>query len=139
MDAVTKKIDKMVKEHEAAIKRLRSFRHQYLESPDLREVIASLVAEDIRPSAVAVEKNSDNGKPSMVRVHMLDDAPGMTGAILEIVEQSPGIQAPDLIDRVMERINTKSKKPRRAIASTYDYLIKRNRLIKNNGGFYLGT
>lgn len=132
MDAVTKKIDELVKEHEAAIKRLRSFRQQYAMSPDLREVIASIVTSEGAPH----KQNGDSGKPSPIRVAMLNDAPGMTAAIIDIVKASPGIKAPALIDGVLSRVTTKSSKPRRAVASTYDYLVNRKRIRKEGGAFY---
>lgn len=133
MDAVTKKIDQMLKDHEAAIKRLRSFRQQYLASPDLREVIATLVSSEGAPPH---RQNGDSGKPSPIRVEMLSDAPGMTNAIIEIVKEKPGIKAPELITGVLDRVTTKSSKPRRAVASTYDYLVSRKRIRKEGGAFY---
>lgn len=129
-DRVVAQIDALVKDHEAAISRLKEFRALYLKSPDLRLVIASLVGTEGGAAQVNVASNGSR-KPGATPF-----GTGTTDAVLTVVREKPGIEAAALITEVLKRITPTAKKPRRAVASTYEYLRANNRLIKRDGRFY---
>lgn len=133
-DRLVARIDAIVREHEASIERLRQFRDLYVKSPELRSAIAELVGNE------AITKD-DTADQTALFVPAKASAPtpwgrGTTDAILAIVKEKPGIRPSDLIDTVLTRITPTAKKPRRAIASTYDYLLGKHRLERRDGRFY---
>jgi hypothetical protein len=130
-DRVVAQIDALIKEHEAALTRLREFRTLYLKSPDLQLVISSLVGSE--RGAAHMSNGASNGTRGATATPF---GRGTTEAVLTVVKQKPGIEAAPLIDEVLKLITPTAKKPRRAIASTYEYLRANNRLIKREGRFY---
>lgn len=129
-DKVVAQIDALVKDHEAALARLREFRALYLKSPDLQLVISSLVGSEGGAAQVNASTNGSRGATAT------PFGRGTTDAVLAVVRQKPGLEAAMLIDEVLKLITPTAKKPRRAIASTYEYLRANNRLIKRDGRFY---
>jgi hypothetical protein len=129
-DVIIQRIDAMIQEHETAVQRLRGFRDLYVNSPDVRQVVAALVSKEppvAAPSGNGIAPPTDDGsQPTTIKP-----------TILAIVKAEPGILPSELIDRVLERIQSNAKQPRRVIMSSYDALIAKRRLIRRGGRFYL--
>jgi hypothetical protein len=95
--------------------------------PAMRELLAGLL------------HGETNGRAAMARPAATvakERATGLTDAVLETVRKKPGVTAPELIDTVIGKVPSTSTNPRKNVASTYDFLLKRGRLTRREGRFY---
>jgi hypothetical protein len=143
-DEILAKIDAMLAEQERITEELRRTRRQYLTSPGLARVLASLIRGE--PAPVPFHAASKGRRARVDRdasshraaVDKKSAKLGLTEAVLMVVNETPGLTGPDLIDRVEPIVTSKAKgtKLRRAISNTYDFLVKSERLKKIEGRFH---